>query len=131
MNRIRRIRRVASALAGLACAWLGFAVAPPAAFGSAQHPRPSWVTSPPRILPARALAWIRAHLPPGWNKHPPLPPVHAHQLVHAPVRTVVIGGMPGWQIALIAAGAALLAALVALLAYRAWAARRKPVTAPA
>jgi hypothetical protein len=39
--------------------------------------------------------------------------------------------MPGWQIALIAAGAALLAAAVAVLAYRAWAARRRPVTAVA
>jgi hypothetical protein len=51
---------------------------------------------------------------------------------------VVIGGMPGWQIALIAAGAALLAATAALLAataavavHRAWAARRKTVTAAA
>ena len=45
------------------------------------------------------------------------------------VRTVVIGGMPGWQIALIAIGAALLAATAAVLAYRAWTIRRKPVTA--
>jgi hypothetical protein len=34
-------------------------------------------------------------------------------------RTLVAGGMPGWQIALIAAGAALLAATVAVLADRA------------
>ena len=47
----------------------------------------------------------------------------------APVVTVV-GGMPGWQIALIAIGAALVAAVVALLAYRAWTARRQPVAAP-
>ena len=47
----------------------------------------------------------------------------------APVVTVV-GGMPGWQIALIAIGAALVAALVAVLAYRAWTARRQPLTAP-
>jgi Zn-dependent protease with chaperone function len=46
-----------------------------------------------------------------------------------PVVTVV-GGMPGWQIALIAIGAALVAALVAVLAYRAWTARRQPLTAP-
>jgi hypothetical protein len=39
--------------------------------------------------------------------------------------------MPGWQIALIAASAALLAAAVAVLAYRAWTARRRPVTAAA
>ena len=60
--------------------------------------------------------------PPGWNKHPPLP---------SQVHTVVVGGMPGWQIALIAAGAALIAAAVAVLLYRARAARRKPVTAAA
>ena len=47
----------------------------------------------------------------------------------APVVTVV-GGMPGWQIALIAIGAALVAAVVAVLAYRAWTARRQPLAAP-
>ncbi len=47
----------------------------------------------------------------------------------APVVTVV-GGMPGWQIALIAVGAALVAAIVAVLAYRAWTTRRQPLTAP-
>jgi hypothetical protein len=47
------------------------------------------------------------------------------------VHTVTGGGMPGWQIALIAAGAALLAATAAVLAYRAWTIRRKPATAAA
>jgi hypothetical protein len=47
----------------------------------------------------------------------------------APVVNVV-GGMPGWQIALIATGAAFVAALVAVLAYRAWTARRQPLAAP-
>jgi len=41
------------------------------------------------------------------------------------VRTVVAGGMPSWQIALIAVGAALLAAALAALADRALAARRR------
>ena len=36
--------------------------------------------------------------PAGWSKHPLLP-VHSH--------TAVIGGMPGWQITLIAIGAAI------------------------
>jgi hypothetical protein len=45
------------------------------------------------------------------------------------VHTAVIGGMPGWQIALIAIGAALLAATAAVLAYRAWTGRGKPATA--
>ena len=40
------------------------------------------------------------------------------------IDTVVTGGMPGWQIILIAAGAALAAAVAAVLLDRAWAARR-------
>jgi hypothetical protein len=39
------------------------------------------------------------------------------------------GGMPGWQIAVIAIGAALFAAAVAVLLDRAWAARRRVATA--
>jgi hypothetical protein len=46
-------------------------------------------------------------------------------------RTIVAGGMPGWQIALIAVGAALLAATVAVLADRARASRRPAVPAAA
>jgi hypothetical protein len=41
------------------------------------------------------------------------------------------GGMPGWQITLVAAAAALFAATIAVLADRAWAACRKTSTAPA
>jgi len=104
-----RIRRLAAALAGLAGAVLALAAAAPAALAS---------------LPP---------LPPGLTKHPPLPPGHIHQPVHlpavaAPVRTIVIGGTPGWQIALIAAGAALAAAAVAILVDRAWAARKALAT---
>ena len=40
------------------------------------------------------------------------------------VTTVVAGGMPGWQIALIAVGAALVAAVIAVLLDRARLARR-------
>jgi hypothetical protein len=58
-------------------------------------------------------------LPPGIDKHPPLP-VQTH--------TVVAGGMPGWQIALIAAGAALVGAAIAVLADRSWAARKAHAT---
>jgi hypothetical protein len=54
--------------------------------------------------------------PPGWNKHPPLP-AHAHALATS--------GMPGWQIALIAVGAALLAAALVVTAYRMRTARRR------
>ena len=46
-------------------------------------------------------------------------------------RIVVVGGTPGWQIALIAVGAALLAALAAVLADRVLAARRRAINAAA
>jgi hypothetical protein len=46
-------------------------------------------------------------------------------------RTIVAGGMPGWQIALIVVGAALLTAALAVLAGRALAARRRAATMPA
>ena len=122
MNPIRIIRRLTAALAGLACAWLGLAVAAPAAFAARSGPPP--VSGPPGISVL--------HDPPGWNKHPPLPLGHVVGPVYkVPVRTLVMGGMPGWQIALIAIGAALLAATAAVLAYRAWTIRRQPVpTAP-
>ena len=45
--------------------------------------------------------------------------------------TIVVGGMPGWQIILIAAGAALAAAVAAVLLDRAWAARRSGAHGPA
>ena len=44
------------------------------------------------------------------------------------MHTIVVGGMPGWQIALIAAAAALAAAAVAVLLDRAWAARKAHAT---
>ena len=69
-----------------------------------------------------AFASGQPPLPPGWNKHPALP---------VQVHTVVVGGMPGWQITLIAVGAALLAATVAVAADRARASRRKAITAAA
>jgi hypothetical protein len=46
-------------------------------------------------------------------------------------RTIVEGGMPGWQIALITIGAAVAAAALAVLIDRARLARRKPATAVA
>jgi hypothetical protein len=46
----------------------------------------------------------------------------------APIHTIVTGGMPGWQITLIAALAALLAATLAVLLDRARTARRHPTT---
>ena len=51
--------------------------------------------------------------------------------VPAQVHTIVVGGMPGWQIALIAVGAALLAAALAVLADRVLATRRRGIPAAA
>jgi hypothetical protein len=110
------IRRLAAALAGLAGALLVFAAVASAALAQSFPPRP-----------------------PGWDKHPPLPPEHVAMLgpnragypSTSHVRTVIIGGMPGWQIVLIAVAAALFAATVAVLADRAWAGRRKTITAVA
>jgi hypothetical protein len=111
MNPIRHIRRLAGVLAGLACAWLGLAVAAPVAFaGASPTPGPAGYITP-------------GAEPPGWH-----PPGYQAQV---PVHTVVIGGMPGWQITLIAVGAALLAATAAVLVYRAWASRRQPTAAAA
>jgi hypothetical protein len=42
-----------------------------------------------------------------------------------------VGGMPGWQITLIAVGAALVAAVLAVVADRARSARRRPAAASA
>ena len=105
MNSLRTIRRLAMILTGLTGALLASAAgaAPPAlasVLGGDPHGRPGLV-SPPE--------------PPGWNQHSTLP-THAHALA--------TGSMPGWQIALIAAGAALLAVL-AVTVYRMRAARRR------
>jgi hypothetical protein len=43
------------------------------------------------------------------------------------VHTVVVGGMPGWQIAAIAAAAALVTGIAAVLVERGRTARRRPV----
>ena len=64
--------------------------------------------------------------PPPGGEGPAVAPPHL-----APVHTVAGGGMPGWQITLIAAGAALLAATFAVLLDRARATRRNPVAAAA
>jgi hypothetical protein len=97
MNPIRRIRRIAGALGGLACACLVLAVAAPAAFA---------MSVPPLGVSGAVTT-------------PAPPPVQVH--------TVVVGGMAGWQIALIAVGAALVAAAIAVLLDRARTARLKPL----
>lgn len=93
MNPVRYLSRVATVLAG---ALLALAAAVPPALALERPPMPSS----------------------GWRKHPPWPP--AHLPGPGSVHTVVVGGMPGWQITLIAVGAALAAATVAVFADRTW-----------
>ena len=61
----------------------------------------------------------------------PLPPPDCCTTgTSTPVTVITAGGMPGWQITLIAVGAALAGAAVAVLLDRAWAARKAhPATA--
>lgn len=101
MNGIRHIRRLVGVLAGLAGALLAFGATP--AFASVPYPDPGG--------PAHEL--------------PPVFPAPIHTV------TVVTGGMPRWQITLIAIGAALLAATVAVLLDRARATRQNAATAAA
>ena len=101
---MNRIRRIAVTVAGLACAWLALAAASPAAFAqTAMIPVPTGGGGD--YAPASAVPTI--------------------------TRVIVAGGMPGWQIALIAIGAALVAAASTVLVYRTLAARRRAVTATA
>ena len=109
MNPIRATRRAASSLTGLAVGLLILATAAPAALA---RPRP------PSVIPT-APATLR-RLPPGWNKHPPLP-AHVHPLA--------AGGISGWQIAFIAAAAVLAATATVVLLARA--ARRRAAASPA
>jgi hypothetical protein len=62
--------------------------------------------------------------------HPVPPPDCCTSGTATGVTVITGGGMPGWQITLIAAGAALVAAVLAVLLDRAWAARKThPATA--
>ena len=93
-----------------------------------------------RIHPIRRLAGILAGLagallvvtagtPAAFAEN--VPPSGGGGTVQAPpqVHTIVTGGMLGWQITLIAVAAAVVAATVAVILDRAWAARRH-LTAP-
>jgi hypothetical protein len=68
---------------------------------------------------------------PRYGSPVPAPAGQVPAQVHTVTRTVVAGGMPGWQITLIAVGAALLAATMAVLADRARAARRRAIATAA
>ena len=115
MNPIQHIRRFAGVLArraGLAAALVAFGATP--AFAMRPPPEPARANDP-ALSPWQIV---------GGYQVPGGVPVHT-------VQTVVAGGMPGWQITLIAVAAALLAATVAVLADRARASRREAATAAA
>jgi hypothetical protein len=80
-------------------------------------------------LGGAVLAFAAAAAPAGATLPPP-DPGGTNAVPPPPAHTVVTGGMPGWQITLIAIGAAVFAAAIAVLVDRAWAARRR-VTASA
>jgi hypothetical protein len=124
MNLIHRIRRLAGVVAGLACVLLGMAAAAPAAFAvSSRGLAGSAVIAsrppPPVFYPCSPFC------PALLTRHPVLPIHHVRGPVLYRVRTVVVGGMPGWQIALISIGAALVAAAAAVLLDRARDRRRR------
>jgi hypothetical protein len=112
-----RSRRVAGLLTALGAVLVTFASTATAALATINVPLPDG-------LPARATGFTGFPSSNRGGIYDPVPNPPA-----APVVTIV-GGMPGWQIALIAVGAALVAAVVAVLAYRAWTARRQPLAAP-
>jgi hypothetical protein len=101
MKSTQLIRRFAGILTGLAATLVAFGAGAPAAFATLA-PNPGGA---------------------GSTAPPPS--------IHTVVRTVVVGGMPGWQIALIAAGAALAAATAAVLIGRARAAHQNLATSAA
>jgi hypothetical protein len=107
MSHIHHIGRLARILAGLAAALVAAVAAAPAALAQ-PYPPPG---PPSRYGPAG-------------------PPLH-HTVVPAHTHAAVTGGMAGWQIALIALGAAILAAVAAVLVERARSARHHPTTIPA
>ena len=76
------------------------------------------------VVTCGVLGWAGA-VPAASASIIPVPGDGPYGPVRAPaVQVITAGGMPGWQITLIAAGAAALAAVLALLLARAWAARR-------
>ena len=105
MNPIHTIRRLACILTGVAATLTAAVIGAPAAF-AATRPSP-----PPGVL----------------SRYEPVLVPHT---VPAYTHAATTGGLAGWQITLIALGAAILAGIVAVLVYRARAARsHRPATA--
>jgi hypothetical protein len=114
MHISRRSRRVGGLLTALGVVLATFASTATAALATVNVP-----------MPDGSLAWAAGF--PSPNRGGIYDPVQTSTTVPA---VTVVGGMPGWQIALIAVGAALVAGAIAVLAYRAWTARRQPLAAP-
>jgi hypothetical protein len=107
MNRIHHIRRLVRVLAGLAGAVVAVVIAAPAAFA--------------RVVPVPGPA----------SRFEPYTVAPPQNQTPAPIHPAVAVGMPGWQIALIAVGAAILGAILAVLLDRVRSARRLPATTAA
>jgi len=115
MNPARAIGRLARVVAALATAVLAVNAATAAALATPRPLPPGWNKHPPQ--PARTQPASKP-LPPGWDKHPPqpaskpLPGWNKHPPLPGHIHAMVTGGMPGWQIALIAiTGVVLIAAV--------------------
>jgi hypothetical protein len=103
MSHLYRYRHVVRALAALACTLLALAASAPAAFAMRTGLEGSG----------------QSPLPLSNGKNPTYTLTHAH--------TVVTGGIPGWQLAVIVIGAALLTMSIALIGHRVKAAHRDQV----
>ena len=115
---MNRIRRLASVVTGLAAALAAVVLGAPAAFAQ-QYPRP---------LPVATARQATA----GFTQPYPYPPAGPLSRIEPVAHHFngVTGGTTGWQIALIAVGAAIVGAGLAVLVQRARAARRHlPATA--
>ena len=114
MNPIRHsqlIRRIAGPLAGLTALLPSITTGPAALAAQLRPDPPAWLNRLP--VP---LSFPPA--PAGWDRHPPLPgPAQVH--------AALAGGMAGWQITLIAGGATVLAAVLAVIATRMRTGRRR------
>ncbi len=114
-----RLGRLAAVLAAAICGLLASAAVIPAAFAKMSmlpDGGPPYPTAP-AVIPAA----VARMLPDGG---PPYPTAPAAPVPASTVHVITAGGMAGWQIALIALGAALIAAAATVLVNRARAARR-------
>jgi hypothetical protein len=76
------------------------------------------------VITLAGAALALASAPAALAKPLPPPDCCTSSTANAPVTVMAGGGMPGWQITLIAIGAALVGAALALLLERAWVARK-------